>query len=330
LDVTPSAGPARESAEDAAIARAVTRCSGDYVLRFLRLLFGSGDIRDAVVALAIAAANTAHLEASGGGWRYAAVEAPPPDEARRPVTVLSVAEALRLPFETTRRRVGRLLRSGACVRDRGGIIVPTAFLTRHQPSRALTNIGYVREFVRDLETAGLAEAATVAGILPAPEESAAVARSVTRLSARYTLSTLQLLIDTYGDVRTGIVAQTIVTANTTHLAAEMNEASRYAGIGELPPDEVRKPVSVVALARLLGLPYETTRAQVQRLIAAGVCTRVAGGVIVPTAVLNTPAAIRSTLANVFCVRKFMRDLHAASQLARDAPVVLERVARANP
>jgi hypothetical protein len=297
----------------------VTRLSGEYVLHFLRLLFEEGDIRDAVVALAIAAANTAHLDqATGPGLRYAAVDSPPPDEVRKPVAILAVAESLGLPFETTRRRVGRLMRRGACIRVGGGVIIPTAFLTRRQPSRALTNIGYVRKFVRDLAAAGLTEATLVARALPAAEEDAAIARTVTRLSADYALRALQLLVATYGDVRTGIVAQTIVTANTAHLAAETSAAARYAGIDETPPDAVRKPVSVRRLAEWLRLPYETTRAQVQRLIAAGVCVRAEDGVFVPTAVLETPAAARSTLANAALVRKFMRDLLAAASDRREA------------
>jgi hypothetical protein len=311
LDVTPSITAASVGADDAAIARSVTRLSGEYVLRFLRLLFDDGDIRDTVVALAVAAANTAHLNAGMGGVsRYAAVDTPPPDEVRKPVTVSTVAESLGLPFETTRRRMGRLARRGACVRVDGGFIVPTAFLTRRQPSRALANVGHVRIFVRDLEAAGLIEAAMVARALPTSDKDAAIARTVTRLSADYTLRALQLLVDTYGDVRTGIVAQTIVTANTTHLAAEASPAGRYAAIDETPPDEVRQPVSVRRLSDWLGLPYETTRGQVLRLIKAGICTRSEAGVIVPTAVLTTPAAARSTLANTACVRKFMRDLHA--------------------
>jgi DNA-binding Lrp family transcriptional regulator len=299
--------------EDAALARVVTRLSGQYLLRYLQLIAHEGDIRDAIVGIAIVAANTAHLDGpTGEGWRYAGVAAPPPDEARQPVSISRVAESLGLPFETARRRVGRLIRAGGCVKVPGGVIIPTAVLTRRAPSRALTNAGYVRAFVRDLEAAGQAEAAAFTAAWPsdAAGGDVAIARVVTRLSAGYALRAFRLLVDVYGDVRSGIVAQAIVTANTAHLVDR--EGSRYAGVEETPPDAVRRPVSVLSLAGALGLPYETLRAQVQRLIEAGVCVRVDGGVLVPAAVLETPVATRATMANVAYVRQFLRDLLARS------------------
>jgi hypothetical protein len=71
---------------------------------------------------------------------------------------------------------------------------------------------------------------------------------------------------------------------------------------------MRKPVNVAGLAESLGQPYETMRCQVQRLVRAGVCMRVDGGVIVPGAVLENPAAMRAMLANVTHVRRLVRDL----------------------
>jgi hypothetical protein len=60
----------------------------------------------------------------------------------------------------------------------------------------------------------------------------------------------------------------------------------------------------------LGLPYETLRRQVHRLIEAGVCVRVEGGLIVPMAVVEQPAAGQAVLANVRYVRQFVRNLQA--------------------
>ena len=142
-------------------------------------------------------------------------------------------------------------------------------------------------------------------------EDAAVARIVSRLSSEYVLRAMQLLVEAYGDIRTGIIAQTIVTANTAHLDTRGGEGWRYAGIDETPPDELRRPISIARLAESLGLPFETTRRHVQRLIDAGICHRVEGGLIVPRRVLEEPAAAGAALANVTYVRKLLRDLHAA-------------------
>jgi hypothetical protein len=73
---------------------------------------------------------------------------------------------------------------------------------------------------------------------------------------------------------------------------------------------VRKPIGVAGIADSMGLPYETVRARVQRLIEDGVCVRVDGGLIVPQSVLDQPAAKRAMLTNVGYVRKLVRDLHA--------------------
>ncbi len=157
---------------------------------------------------------------------------------------------------------------------------------------------------------------------PAVEETAedaAVARIVSRLSSEYILRALQLLLEAYGDIRTGIIAQTIVTANTAHLDTRTGDGWRYAGIDDTPPDEVRKPISIARLAESLNLPFETTRRHVQRLLDAGMCVRVEGGLIVPQAVLEQPGARRAALANVGFVRKFIRDLQAAGLEMKPRP-----------
>ncbi len=158
-------------------------------------------------------------------------------------------------------------------------------------------------------------------------EDAAIARIVSRLSSEYVLRALQLLVDAYGDIRTGIIAQTIVTANTAHLDTRTGEGWRYAAIEDTPPDEVRKPISIARLAESLDLPFETTRRHVQRLIDAGLCLRVEGGLIVPRSTVDQPGAIRAALANVRYLRKFVRDLQAAGLEAGPRPEAHETPGR---
>ena len=141
------------------VSRAVARLSTDYVLRTLRLLSDiyDGDLLSAIVGQAIIAANTAHLANGGGGPQpYAGRAEAPPDEARRPVSVLAVADALGLPFETTRRRVNKLIAAGLCRRVPGGVIIPTqAIVDPTRDHAAETNVRYVLRFVRSLRRAGL-------------------------------------------------------------------------------------------------------------------------------------------------------------------------------
>ncbi len=311
--------------DDAAIARIVTRFSSEYVLRAFQLLIDAyGDLRAGLLAQAIHTANVAALVHTDAGRSAAGPGGTFPDEVRRPISIARLADSAGLPFESTRRIVHRLIDAGECRRVEGGVIVPGAAVERPWRVRSVTaNVGYVRRFMRELQAVGLDAAAPPVGS-QAPEsayEDAAVARIVSMLSAEYVLRALQLLADTYGDIRAGILAQTIVTANTAHLDAPKGEGWRYAGVDETPPDEVRRPISVARLAESLGLPYETMRGQARRLIDHGVGVRVSGGLIVPRAVLEQPAAARSALANVGYVRKFMRDLHAVGfdGGAHDAP-----------
>jgi DNA-binding Lrp family transcriptional regulator len=300
------------SPADAVVARIVTRLSAEYVLRIFHLTIDVyGDLRAGLVAQAIHAANTAHFNAHNEWGRLAVgADVTFPDEARRPISVARVADSLGLPFESTRRIVQRLIDTGACTRAEDGVVVPMASEMRPEVGRAVTaNVGYVRRLVRDLRAVGLVEDTPLARTQAGQEavQDTFTARAVARLSAEYLLRAFQLLVETYGDIQDGIIAHTIVTANTAYLSIRTGEGWRYAGIDETPPDEARRPISIARLAESLGLPFETTRRRVRKLMDAGTCIRMEGGLIVPQVVLERPAAVRSAIANVGYVRKFARD-----------------------
>jgi len=136
-----------------------------------------------------------------------------------------------------------------------------------------------------------------------------VSRAVARLSSEYVLRVLRLLGDLYGgDLLTAIIGQAIIAANTAHLVDGRSKEPRYAGTAEPPPDELRRPVSVLALAESLGLPFETTRRHVNKLIAAGACKRVKGGVIVLASAIEGPRNTEATEQNLDYVLSFGRAL----------------------
>lgn len=104
----------------------LARLGGKYVLRSLANLAEAfdGDMDLAIIFMAITQAATDHLglnrdvkDFGGDGFI--------PDELRRPVTVLSVANSLQMPRETTRRHVSRLLERGYCIQVQGRrVIIP--------------------------------------------------------------------------------------------------------------------------------------------------------------------------------------------------------------
>jgi hypothetical protein len=150
--------------------------------------------------------------------------------------------------------------------------------------------------------------------LPATDEE--TARLVARLSSDYVLRALKVTNEFHGgDLTTTIVAQAIVAANTAHLDGRSGDGLQYASIAHVPPDEVRRPISVLALSQSLGMPFETTRRYVNKLLKAGRCVRVRGGVVVPTHVLAHPRSNEAALANLTNVRRFLRALKAAGVTA---------------
>lgn len=90
-----------------------------------------------------------------------------------------------------------------------------------------------------------------------------------------------------GDVLHGIILIAIIQANAEpprRSAGDQNHET----VAALPDDSPRTPVSAYAVAKRLGLPYETVRRHVARLVDEGRCVRVGarGGVIVPLAAIH--------------------------------------------
>ncbi len=159
-----------------------------------------------------------------------------------------------------------------------------------------------------------ASGVTLAGMAADPSGAGVgrvgLTRAVARISNEYVLRSLRLLTDLHGgEFITAIVCQAIIAANTAHLADQLEAAASWGH--SLPPDSVRKPVSILAVAGSLGLPFETTRRHVSKLIAAGACKRVRGGVIVPAEVLDTDANYAAAETNAANVQRFIRALRRA-------------------
>jgi hypothetical protein len=83
-----------------------------------------GDLLRGIIFTAIAVANGEARSGSGSG-----------SGGRRPVSVMSIAHSIGVPYETTRRYVNLLVADGMCVREgRRGVLIPEdAFL---QPGMA--------------------------------------------------------------------------------------------------------------------------------------------------------------------------------------------------
>jgi hypothetical protein len=133
-----------------------------------------------------------------------------------------------------------------------------------------------------------------------------VRRAAVRHGWSHVLRSVQLAASlTGGDLVHSIILLSIIHANTAALRLSDGDNDYDTG-SVLPQDALRTPVSVYAIAKQLGLPYETVRRHVGRLINEGRCVRVGerGGVIVPA------SAIREMRSDAFVNQSLdsLRDL----------------------
>jgi len=136
-------------------------------------------------------------------------------------------------------------------------------------------------------------------------------RAAARLTADYVLRSLQLVIGlANGEFLTGLIAMAVSQANIAHLIQPEGTVRGSAPAGPLP-DDARRPVSVLAVSQSLGLPYETTRRHIEKLVKAGYCVRVHKGVIVPSTSMDTEGHREMLAANLVNLRRLVRGLRSA-------------------
>jgi predicted transcriptional regulator len=109
----------------------------------------------------------------------------------------------------------------------------------------------------------------------------------------------RLLVDNYlrqsdillglhqGDVLKSFIFAAILSANVKHITDDPVAALNYAALDQRLPFKQRKPVSINAISTSLGIPYETTRRYVLKLIEEGNCVRVSSrGVVIPNEAID--------------------------------------------
>ena len=249
------------------------RLSLVFMLDIIDIASGKGEPLDPLILGVISSASVAPVRHDDRlEQAYATVDAPPPDEVRRPVSISAVARSARLPFETVRRRIAHLAEAGHCEITPRGVV---------QSAAAVTHPGYLAQAMARYERLKqLYFDMRRAGTLPVERRLAPLSldgppvRIANRIIGEYTLRVADVLIRRVGDPVRGVLLLEIARTNGEHLDAVAFEPGR-----PLPDDE-RRPVTIAALAARTCTPYETVRRNVQALINRGLVRRVKGGVIV--------------------------------------------------
>jgi DNA-binding transcriptional ArsR family regulator len=159
-------------------------------------------------------------------------------------------------------------------------------------------------------------------------------RQICRLGGVYVIDRARFVARTIDrNFVTALVFLAITRANLGDITASRDAASRHLALGETPPDSSRAPVTVYALARDLGIPYETVRRHVGKLKDAGICVTVADGVIVPGRVFDSPAGRGGALDTERTVRALVAEAarfgvaarHRCAPAAPDATLQIARL-----
>jgi hypothetical protein len=144
-------------------------------------------------------------------------------------------------------------------------------------------------------------------------------RAAIRLVANYLLRNVEVMSEAAdGDLMGALIFAAIVQANVRPISNDPKLAKTYGQMDSIPPDELRSPVSVNAVAESLKIPYETTRRHVNKLIKDGWCVKVGTrGVIVPASVIASPTMLKAGMQQYSHLMHFLgqlRDIGFLDQL----------------
>lgn len=88
----------------------------------------------------------------------------------------------------------------------------------------------------------------------------------------YLMSIMSVYLELFdGDATTMLIFFTMARTSVDHLNRQ--NVPRAEAADGVFPDTLRRPVAALSIANYLGLPYETTRRHVMKLVASGYCHR---------------------------------------------------------
>lgn len=283
-----------------------------------------GRLPPAIFFTAIVAANVQHITRSAvRNWRYAELDQIAPDSERRPVSILGLAQSLRMPFETTRENVNALRRDGLVIKIEGGVIVPSEVI-RSEAIVALENRRWeiFCDMIAKLKALGfdfsviLGEAAAASALVVEDDFRPSVTSRLPRRLISRVISEFYLSIAVDGDAAhgddwvTGQVSIGFILLNSSAWRLDRDQAWLYARADSRMPDALQVPASVAEVARVTGLGEKLVRRKADQLVAAGRLTRTDKGFLVSIDYMNGPQIKTGAAAIVSAFYRMIYDLNA--------------------
>lgn len=281
-----------------AIARIVDTWSFDMFGHWYR--FFGGDIRKADICLFAIMANIDHLFPDLLATRYRNVPVAPADY--RPIKISAIAAALGLADDTVRRKLAALRAEGRCLVTKRGVIIliddAGAAAFAQIPGGLLARMPLLAARLQTLILDNGYDAAAVADLRAALdldlERLAGAGALVNLLIGRQMARILATSTALFGKDRdSGAIYLAIYVESDRTLAHDPQLSRADAWIDSPLLAGASEPVTVRAIAQALGLPVETVRRKVNRLIDKQLIQRVPGGLLL----VRTPgvAAIHAPL-----------------------------------
>ena len=237
------------------------------------------DPMDAILLATVIQANVEPATANPEEQvEHGALDQPPPAEIRRPVSISRLADSMDLRFETVRRRVNRLKTLGLIVTEPSGILVPESYFLTPENAATVKAIDDLAERTY-WRLVNLHYFSSTPLPRPAQQPEQHPYRAVARLFMSYALRMAGEMRAIGGDYINLLLVMQLNQMNTVNLG----DVRKWEPDDDLPTiaDSRRVPVTIAALSRESGVPFETTRRRLADLAERGVCRQVDGGYIVP-------------------------------------------------
>jgi len=243
----------------------------------------------------------------------------------RAISVRAISASLGIPHETIRRYLATLVSVGFCDSRRvGGTAIAANADARTGLADLRTDIcDQYGLLVRELEAVGVI-------IPPAHAASETIASQnpqavLSTIASNLLLRLLEVHLPVFrNDLTKTAVWIALVCENVRHAFHDKALAWKYASPSGPLPDDLRQPVSAMAVAQSVGFPFETTRRHLSQLVQDRLCVRTSrSGFVVDAQVVVSERVAGICSVSALRVLQSLADLGRAgnnvSRLVSQAP-----------
>jgi len=257
--------------------RVASRIASQFLLRCLRQIDGlfDGNVKLGVAFLTIAQSTcqspSHHVDTRSAGIR-------------------AMSASLGMPYETMRRYVVELVKLGVCERcGKGGVAVASAAPARQVVAQIDSIVcDQYLQMLCELENIGFdfGRLRTGTDNFTGVDDRRAF---LTSSATSFLLRLMEVNVPVFKGDLTMVAVWTALVCESLRAVTYNKELTwKYGGADTPIPDELRRPVSAAAVAQSLGMPSETTRRHLARLVERQLCMRVSHtGYMVPYAIVST-------------------------------------------